>query len=117
MPKDDLVYSTEHGDLRKKPSRSRRATKKPPSPPPGIKKDGIVRVQRERKGRAGKTVTAVYGLPVQGVALAQLAGKLKQKCGAGGSVKDDVVIIQGDVVAAALDLLSGEGFTVKRAGG
>lgn len=61
-----------------------------------IKSDGIVRVRRETKGRRGKVVTIVSGFPFSGMELIDYAKELKQKCSAGGSLKDGELIIQGD---------------------
>ena len=58
--------------------------------------DGIVRIRREVKGRKGKTVPAVFGVPLSDRKLKQFAKILKRKCGTGGTVKDDIIIIQGD---------------------
>ena len=58
--------------------------------------DGIVRVSRETKGRKGKGVTLVAGIPVSASELRSLAKQLKRRCGAGGTVKDRVIEIQGD---------------------
>ena len=82
-----------------------------------MKNDGIVRVQRESKGRGGKTVSVIYGLPLKGAALDEFASKLKQRCGTGGTVKDGAVVIQGDNVDRIVALLENEGFKAKRAGG
>jgi translation initiation factor 1 len=113
----DLVYSTDQGDLRKRiPGFAQNAPLQNRTPP-GIKKDGVVRVQRESKGRAGKTVTVVYGLPFGGEELLLFAKKLKQQCGVGGSVEGNSVIIQGDKVTQILALLEKEGLPSKRAGG
>ena len=60
------------------------------------KGDGTVRVGRETKGRKGKGVTVISGLPLTHNALKSLAQKLKQKCGSGGTVKNGVIEIQGD---------------------
>jgi translation initiation factor 1 len=79
--------------------------------------DGIVRVRRETKGRGGKTVTAVSGVPLAGEALRNLASDLKRRCGTGGTVKDGVIEIQGDHGEAIAAELSRRGFTVKLAGG
>lgn len=79
--------------------------------------DSVVRVRREVKGRKGKTVTTVTGVPLSADALSALAANLKKKCGTGGSVKDGVIIIQGDHRQKLLPLLENEGFTVKLAGG
>jgi translation initiation factor 1 len=79
--------------------------------------DGIVRVARESKGRGGKTVTLVRGLALDDEALAALAKRLRSACGAGGTVKDGVVEVQGDHAGRIVQLLQGEGWRVKRAGG
>ena len=79
--------------------------------------DGIVRVSRETKGRAGKGVTMVKGLALDPAALAQTAKQLKAACGAGGTVKDGVIEIQGDHVERVIERLRQDGLTVKRAGG
>ena len=79
--------------------------------------DGIVRVQRETKGRRGKTVTTVTGVPLPSDALRELAGELKRRCGTGGAVKDGVLEIQGDHVTVLMEALRERGYTVKRSGG
>lgn len=81
------------------------------------KGDGIVRVGRETKGRKGKGVTLISGIPVDEVELRQLATRLKQKCGSGGTVKESVIEIQGDHRDAIVAELEELGFRVKRAGG
>jgi translation initiation factor 1 len=79
--------------------------------------DGIVRVSREAKGRGGKTVTLVRGLPLDDAALAVLGKRLRSACGAGGTQKDGAIEVQGDHVDRLLGLLQAEGWRVKRAGG
>jgi translation initiation factor 1 len=79
--------------------------------------DGAVRVRREKKGRRGKTVTTVQGLPLAPDALAELAALLKRRCGSGGSVKDGVIEIQGDHADVLLEELRARGYRPKRAGG
>lgn len=83
----------------------------------GPRSDGIVRVRREKKGRRGKTVTTIAGLPLPADALRELAAELKRRCGSGGSLKDGVIEIQGDHADALIPDLESRGFTVKRAGG
>ena len=78
--------------------------------------DGIVRVSRVTKGRAGKGVTLVKGLALDTVALAQLGKQLKAACGSGGTVKDGVIEVQGDHCERVIALLQAQGRTVKRAG-
>ncbi len=79
--------------------------------------DGVVRVSRETKGRAGKGVTLVKGLALDAAALAQLGKQLKAACGSGGTVKDGVIEVQGDHCERVIGLLKAQGHAVKRAGG
>jgi len=79
--------------------------------------DGVVRISRETKGRRGKAVTVVTGAPVAGTDLADLARQLKNLCGAGGTVRDGAIEIQGDHRDRIVAALAGRGWTVKKAGG
>jgi len=79
--------------------------------------DGIVRVSRETKGRKGKGVTLVTGVPLDENKLRNLAKQLKRLCGAGGTLKDRVIEIQGDHRDIVIAELQKQGYTVKRAGG
>ena len=79
--------------------------------------DGIVRVSREKKGRAGKTVTLARGLALGPAELSALARELKTACGSGGTVADGLIEIQGDHVPRVMQVLQGKGLTVKRSGG
>lgn len=81
------------------------------------KSDGIVRIQRETKGRKGKGVTLISGIPLEQDELKALAKSLKQKCGTGGTVKNRVIEIQGDHRDLLLTLLQEKGWKVKKAGG
>jgi translation initiation factor 1 len=76
-----------------------------------------VRVSRETKGRKGKGVTVVTGVPLAGAELAALAKTLKQRCGSGGTLRDGRIEIQGEHRDTVLELLRARGWTVKRAGG
>ncbi len=82
-----------------------------------IPRPSVVRVARETKGRKGKGVTVVTGLPLSEGELAVLGKKLKQKCGAGGTVKNGVVEIQGDHRDVVVTILNDLGFRAKRSGG
>ena len=83
----------------------------------GPRGDGVVRVSRETKGRGGKAVTLVRGVALQPEPLAQLARQLRTACGAGGTVKDGVMEIQGDHADRVTDLLKAQGYPARRAGG
>ena len=79
--------------------------------------DGIVRVSRETKGRAGKGVTLVKGLALDVAALGAVAKQLKTACGSGGTVKDSVIEVQGDHAERVVAWLQAQGHVVKRSGG
>lgn len=113
-----LVYSTDVGRICPRCRRAadecrceaRLAGKKPAG-------DGVVRVGRETKGRKGKGVTVVTGLPLSGDELVQLAKRLKKRCGSGGTVRDGVIEIQGDHRDRLVSELEGLGYRAKRSGG
>lgn len=79
--------------------------------------DGIVRVGRETKGRKGKGVTLIKGVPLAPEQLAELCTQLKKKCGSGGAVKEGVIEIQGDHREMLVAELSRQGWKVKLVGG
>jgi len=119
-----LVYSTETGRICptcEKPAAKCRCKKQKPkkTPPqsPSHPDDGIVRIQRETKGRKGKTVTAVFGVPLAEKDLKDFAKTLKSRCGTGGTVKDGVIVLQGDHREALMEEIEKQGYTVKLAGG
>ena len=111
-----FVYSTEHGRMCTKCGRSaadcgcRDAAHKP-------RGDGIVRVSRETKGRKGKGVIVITGVPLPPSELKALGRQLKQACGSGGTVKNGTIEIQGDHRDGLVIELKKRGYTVKRAGG
>lgn len=76
-----------------------------------------VRVQRTRAGKGGKLVTAITGLEAPEAELKALLKQLKAAAGTGGSLKDGLIELQGDQVAAALAALEAAGYRPKQAGG
>jgi translation initiation factor 1 len=78
---------------------------------------GVVRVGRETKGRKGKGVTIITGLPLDKTQLLALAKALKQRCGTGGTVKNGVIEIQGDWRDQIVRELIKRGFAAKKSGG
>jgi translation initiation factor 1 len=112
MPKrgggDRVVWSSTDGDLRK-------------ARDPGLKArreaGGRVKVRRETAGRRGKGVTTVTDVPLDEAGLRELAGRLKKRCGVGGSVKDGVIELQGDHRDVVLEVLRAEGYDAVPAGG
>jgi translation initiation factor 1 len=111
-----LVYSTEYGRVcpacNQTPDRC--TCRKKTAPPAG---DGIVRVGRSTKGRKGKGVTVIAGIPLDEGQLRQVAKTLKQKCGSGGTVKAGTIEIQGDHRDLLMAELKRLGYTVRRSGG
>ncbi|GLS26212.1 stress response translation initiation inhibitor YciH [Marinibactrum halimedae] len=101
-----LVYSTETGRIKPNDSPPKTTTSSG---------DGIVRIHRETKGRKGKGVSLITG--IEGQDLKAIAKKLKQACGVGGSVKDDVIEIQTDQREKLKVELEKMHFSVKIAGG
>jgi len=103
----EIVFSTDKGRIR--------PDKKKENPVP--KGDGIVRIGRETKGRKGAGMTVITGVPLHPEGLKDLAKKLKQKCGTGGTVKGRVIEIQGDHRDMLVSELQSMGYTVKKSGG
>lgn len=110
-----LVYSTSQGQMcpRCRQPIGHCACTRAQTP----KGDGIIRVGRETKGRKGAGVTIIRGIPLAADELAELAGNLKRQCGAGGTVYDGVIEIQGDHRDKVIEALKRPGWTIKRAGG
>lgn len=79
--------------------------------------DGVVRVSLETKGRRGKGVTVIKGIPLVASELLVLAKQLRTACGSGGTCKEGVIEIQGDHRELVIKKLSEKGWVVKRAGG
>ena len=84
---------------------------------PVMSGDGTVRIHRETKGRKGKGVTVITGLPLPQPELKKLAKTLKQSCSTGGAIKDGTIEIQGDHRETIQQLLQKKGYQVKLSGG
>jgi translation initiation factor 1 len=103
-----VVWSSHEGDLRKAREAGAQQARGG---------GGRVKVRREVAGRRGKAVTTVSGLPLDDAALRELAGRLKKRCGVGGSAKGGVIELQGDHRDVVVEVLRGEGYDVVLAGG
>ena len=108
MKNSKLVYSTESGKVRPDNKKKQQSL---------LPQDGIVRLMRQTKGRKGKGVTLINGIPLPEKELKKLAKSLKQKCGCGGAVKNGIIEIQGDHRDTLEKELAALGYKVKRAGG
>src|SRR6202000_2846437 len=111
-----IVYSTGVGSLCPNCRRPVRECVCPKGAP-GAAKPGAVRVGRETKGRAGKGVTTVSGLPLSPADIDVLAAKLKKRCGSGGTVREGIIEIQGDHRDVIVAELIKAGWQAKRSGG
>ena len=112
MPKNEnnIVWSSEQGDLRKQTQTSAHAASLLPQ-------QQTIYLHRESSGRAGKAVTLVKKLSLSEDDLKALAKKLKQECGTGGTIKDGIIEIQGEHREKIADVLQKLGYKVKIAGG
>lgn len=104
----EVVWSSDDGDLRR--ARPGKAASRPAA-------GGRVKVRRETAGRRGKAVTTVSDVPLDEDGLRELAGRLKKRCGVGGSAKNGVIELQGDHRDAVVELLRASGYDVVLAGG
>ena len=109
--KSRLVYSTD-----KTLPRKENPVGKPPKGA-DTRSPKTVRVLLDRKGRGGKSVTLIEGIQLTGKDSEALLGRLKTWLGTGGTLKEDVLEIQGDHRNAVISLLQDMGYKPKRAGG
>jgi len=111
-----IVYSTDSGRICKSCQRpTGSCTCKEDDEKPT--ESGAVKIQRESKGRKGKTVTVITGLPLSKSQLKVLEKELKARCGCGGTTKDGAIEIQGDHSELLLKELNSRGYSAKLAGG
>ena len=101
-----LVYSTDVGRIKEEMVSVVRP-----------KGDGVVRIQKQTSGRKGAGVSVISGLDLSDEELKKLAAELKKRCGCGGSVKNEMIEIQGEKRDLLKQLLEQKGFTVKLSGG
>ena len=118
MSRTRLVYSTEgSNDCPRCGNPLRKCQRGDPAGAGMAAGDGVVRIRRERKGRAGKDVTVINGLPLDAKGLKAQARILKSACGSGGSIKDGEIEIQGDHREKIKTILEKQGLNCRLAGG
>jgi translation initiation factor 1 len=104
--RDGVVYSTDNS-FEFQYQRHQEQETLPPS-------RQVLRVVLDRSGRAGKTVTVVEGFIGTTADLEALGKKLKTMCGTGGSVKDGLILVQGDVRQRIMEILTKEGYKARK---
>lgn len=109
------VYSSEEGRICPVCDKTKALCTCGKKPTENRASDGIIRIGRETRGRKGKGVTLISGVP-EGE-LAARAKEMKQLCGSGGTVKDGRIEIQGDHRDTILAFFLKKGFKAKKAGG
>jgi translation initiation factor 1 len=88
---------------------TRAATQAVPARPGAI----VAKLRMEKKGRGGKSVTVVAGLPHNAAFLAELCQELKRACGTGGTVSEGTIELQGDLRDRVREHLLKKAFVVK----
>jgi translation initiation factor 1 len=73
----------------------------------------VAKLRMEKKGRGGKTVTVVDGLPDNATFLKELGQELKRLCGTGGAVAEGAIELQGDLRDRVREYLLKKGWSVK----
>jgi translation initiation factor 1 len=116
-PEYRVVYSTEEGSVCSTCQRAKAKCICSETKRGEVRGDGNVKVRRETAGRGGKTVTTISGLALNQDQLQNLLKELKRICGAGGSLKDWVLEVQGDHCELIVRELVKRGIRAKRAGG
>ncbi len=70
-------------------------------------------IRVEKKGRHGKTVTVLDGFTRRSLELEDLASQMKKACGAGGTIRNGIIEIQGDCRQNLAAFLKKQGFAIK----
>ena len=114
-----LVYSTDssQGSTCKTCNKELRKCKCSEKSASNTPKDGVIRVGRETKGKKGKGISTISGLPLDDYDLKDLAKELKAKCGCGGTVKNGIIEIQGDHRDLLIKELEKREYKAKKVGG
>jgi translation initiation factor 1 len=113
MSKDPVVYSTDIGRVCPTCQNSVEKCICHSVARQSVHGDGNVLIRRETKGRGGKTVVTISGLPLNQNQLEALLKDLKRLCGTGGTIKDGIVELQGDHTEALRKELTKRGFKPK----
>jgi translation initiation factor 1 len=108
--KSRTVWSSDQGDLRGQEPNRQKVKSLPPH-------EQTVYLHRDSRGRGGKMVTLIKKLILSEEDMKDLAKKLKQVCGSGGTLKEDVIEIQGEHREKLAEALKKMGYKVRIASG
>lgn len=76
-----------------------------------FKKISKINISKQKKGKKGKTITLIKGLAIRNkTEVKELLKKMKMFCGTGGTVIDEDIQLQGDMVNKSIEFLRKEGF-------
>jgi translation initiation factor 1 len=112
--KTRVVYSSDRGSLCPKcgwPADACKCSSTSASAPVPATLTAKLRI--EKKGRGGKTITVVDGLPDNAAFLAELARDLKRSCGVGGAAREGAIELQGDCRESVRRILTERGHKVR----
>lgn len=116
MTNSRLVYSTDGGRACPKcgwPLNNCHCSKTLSSGKAAVPDRPVAKLRMEKKGRGGKTVTVIFGLPNNEAFLKMLCSELKRTCGCGGAVTEEGVELQGELRDRVRGYLDKKGFQVK----
>jgi translation initiation factor 1 len=113
MKNERIVYSSAAGRICPRCGQPERGCRCGEASAEAVPARPTARLRLEKKGRGGKTVTVVFGLPRNDAFLKDLAQELKRACGTGGCVLEDGVEVQGDMRDRVRALLVARHFVVK----
>jgi len=116
MSNSKLVYSTESGRVCPKcgwPLANCQCSTTLKQGKEAVPDRPVAKMRMEKKGRGGKTVTVIYGLPDNSEFLKNLCSDLKKACGCGGAATEDGVELQGELRDRVRPILEKKGFVVK----
>ena len=108
-----FVYSSEGGSVCPGCGHPRAACRCAAREPEPIPERIAARLRLESKGRGGKSVTVIDGLPRNADYLAALCRELKRRLGTGGTVRDGALELQGDRRSELRELLREHGFRIQ----
>ena len=99
MGKKNWIEFDKHESIQEKPKEE------------NIKKISKLNILKQKKGKKGKTITLIKGLGIENeIEVKELLKKMKVFCGTGGTLIDEDIQLQGDMIEKSIEFLRNEGF-------